>query len=113
MSNKKVGWLAPSRSKHASLMGRLLLYALSHWRRTVAILGAAAVTPMYTVVIIQSDWYLAARFIVLGTYTYGCHSSTDIPCSLKYCCMATRSLHGLVGVSKTKKAKSTSVKPSS
>jgi len=30
----------------ASLKGRLLLYALSHWRRTVAILGAAAFTPM-------------------------------------------------------------------
>ena len=30
----------------ASLMGRLLLIALSHWRRSVAILGAAAITPM-------------------------------------------------------------------
>jgi hypothetical protein len=38
--------------------GATFAYALSHWRRTVAILGAAAITPIYTVVIIQSDWYL-------------------------------------------------------
>ena len=35
----------------ASLKGALLhRHTLSHWRRTVAILGAAAITPIYTVV---------------------------------------------------------------
>jgi len=41
-----VGQQMLSRSKFASLKGRLLLNALSHWRRAVAILGAAAITPM-------------------------------------------------------------------
>ena len=47
-----------SRSKFASLMGRLLLMHYPTGAIGWVILGAPACTPIYTVVIIQSDWYL-------------------------------------------------------
>ena len=62
--------MKPSRSKSCQSYGATFAEALSHWRRTVAILGAAAITPMIhsRCFALPSDWYLGFVFVRLVFY---------------------------------------------